>query len=293
MDSYAAFREIVKFGSISRAAEALGYSQSSVSHMLKVLEEELGCTLLTRDRNGVRLTPEGEHLLPLINDISNAQERLNEKVQAIQGLFIGKIRIATFPSAANRWLPYIIKGFHELHPHIEFELINGAYPEIENWVLSGIADFGFVRMPTSVPMHTRVLREEPFFAVLPENHKYAGEEKISMEMIVSEPFIWPDDRGENEIEPLLKKYGKMPDVLFTVPDIYALMTMVEVGLGVSIMPGLALENRTHIVKKPLDISETRKIGIALGERPSAAARAFSNYVRQWISEKYGCPSGKI
>ena len=286
MDAYAAFTEILKHGSISRAAESLGYSQSNVSHMLQVLEDELGCTLLTRGRNGVRLSAEGEQLLPYINEIANAQNRLHEKAQAMQGLLAGKVRVASFPSAANRWLPYIIQEFHAAWPLIEFDLMNGAYPEIEAWISNGSADCGFNRLPTVQPMRSRLLKEDTFYAALPPGHKYADLQSVTIEMIAAEPLIWPDDVGENEMEPIFRKYGCTPCILYTVPDIYTLMTMVEVGLGISILPELALEGRDRIIKKPLAIQESRKIGLTVCEKPSAAARAFADYVENWVRKKY-------
>lgn len=292
MNAYTAFGEIIRTGSISRAAESLGYSQSSVSHMLKVLEDELGCTLLTRGRNGIQLTAEGEQLLPYINEIANAQNRLNEQVQAMHGLLTGKIRIASFPSAANRWLPYIIRDFHKVYPQIEFDLMNGSYPEIEGWIASGSADCAFIRLPTVLPLHTKLLKVDTFYAALPPGHKYAGRDAVTIEMVAGEPLIWPDDVGENEMGPIFKKYGCTPAILYTVPDIYTLMTMIEEGLGISILPGLALETREQIVRVPLAIQDNRRIGLAVCDKPSAAAQVFADFVETWIQEKYSTADHK-
>lgn len=286
MDSCTAFLEIVRAGSISKAADTLGYSQSSVSHMLKVLEDELGCKLLTRDRSGVQLTTEGEQLLPSFYEISNAQDRLREKVQEMHGLIAGRLHVAAFASVANHWLPYIVHDFHELYPHIEFTLMSGSYLEIESWIRDGNADCAFIRLPTNIPMTSYLLREDSFYAILPEGHRFAGCDHLTMEMLAEEPFILPEERSDNEIGPFFTTRGYSPKIFYTVPDIYTLITMVQVGLGVSILSGLALEGATKIIKKPLDVNEVRKIGIAISDKPSTAAKTFVNYSRNWVRDKY-------
>ena len=286
MDSISVFLEIVRNGSISGTAGQLGYSQSNVSHILSGLEEELGVTLLVRSRQGIRLTTEGEILMPYFREIVNARARLDEKVQDMHGMTVGKIRVAAFPSVYSRWLPQIIKGFHELYPQIEFELMSSSYPGIETLVQTGEADCGFVHLPTRTPMQTYALKTDPFYAVLPPDHALGAQEELSIEQLSGEPFIMSDDLDENEVAELFRSRDLEPSVLYTVPDPSTVAAMVREGLGISILTGLASESFSGILCKPLAIREVRRIGLAVCTQPSAAVRRFVPFVRQWVTEKY-------
>ena len=287
MDSVSVFLEIVKNGSISRTAQKLGYSQSNVSHILSGLEEDLNVTLLVRGRQGIRLTTEGEILLPYFREIAASQDRLAEKVQEMHGLTAGKIRVAAFPSVYLHWMPRILKAFSESYPLIEFELLSGSYPTIENFVQSGEADCGFVHLPTRSPMQTYALKKDSFYAILPADHLLAEAESVTLERLAEEPFIMSDDLDEDEVARLFRSRFCTPSVLYTVPDPPTVAAMVGEGLGVSILTDLASEGITEIVRIPLsDVQETRKVGLAVSAQPSAAVRIFTEFVREWVAETY-------
>lgn len=285
MNSYFIFRSIVENGSISRAAQVLGYSQSSVSHALMTLENELGCTLLHRSRSGVSLTSDGAELMPYLNDVCNSEIRLRERVNALHGLEIGHIRVAAFSSTATQWLPDIINEFEKKYPGIEFNIMHGSFGEIESWLASGSVDCAFVRIPTEQPYKTYFLKEDPFYAVIPTTHKYFNEKYISMEMLSLEPFIWQDD-GDNEAAPFFAKNALKPNIKYTAHDLYTVIAMVRVGLGVTLLSALATEGYSQILRKPLDINASRRIGIAMADNPSAATKKFVKHVREWIKKKY-------
>ena len=105
---YLAFLKTVEYGSFTRAAEALNYSQSGISRMIHDLEQEWNLTLLTRSRSGVRLTAEGTQLLPHIKTLCGQFTQLQSKVDELNGLQSGLIRIGTFSSVATHWLPNMI-----------------------------------------------------------------------------------------------------------------------------------------------------------------------------------------
>ncbi len=285
MNNYEIFQNIIKNGSISKTAQLLGYSQSSISHALMMLENDLGCTLLNRSRNGVSLTSDGKELLPYLNDVCNSENRLREKVDELHGLESGHIRVAAFTSTATQWLPYIINEFEKLYPGIEFNIMHGSFNEIERWLITGSADCAFVRIPTQQPFKTFFLKDDPFYAIIPTTHKYFNEKFISVEMLSKEPFIWQDD-GDNEAKPFFDRCGLEPTIKYTAHDIYTVMAMVRVGLGVSLLSALATEGYSQILRKPLDIDAIRKIGIAVADNPSSATRKFVKHVREWVRKKY-------
>ena len=111
MDRYLAFLKVLEQGSFTKAADALGYSQSAVSQMIQSLEAELELTLLHRGHRGVKLSPEGESLLPYIQSSVNHYNAMLEAVRDMKHLEGGLIRIGTLSSYSSQWLPPLIKEF--------------------------------------------------------------------------------------------------------------------------------------------------------------------------------------
>lgn len=281
VQKYEAFIRTIELGSLSKAAINLGYTQSGISHMLNALEEELGCTLLLRDRSGVKITPEGAQLLPHIRNLCNSHRALLDSAKSLHGLEYGLIRIGTFTSVACHWLPNLIKTFQEQHPKIDFELLHGHYTDIENWITEGRVDFGFLRLPSATPYESIMLEEDRLLAILPKDHPLSQIHLFPVEKLSQESFILLEEGTENEISEIFESNNINPSVQFKVRDDYTIISMVENGLGISILPELVLHRTPYnIVMKELDIRAYRKIGIVLKNKKeaSAAARCFIEYV---------------
>ena len=160
IQKYLAFVKTVEYGSFTKAAERLNYSQSGISRMINDLEKEWKILLLERSRSGVRLTSDGLALLPYAKSVCAEYEKLQTQIDEINGLQSGIIRIGTFSSVATHWLPNIIKRFQTDYPNIDYELLLGDYTEIENWILEGRVDCGFLRLPAHPDLETCFLRWE-------------------------------------------------------------------------------------------------------------------------------------
>lgn len=278
---YEAFIKTVELGSLTRAANDLGYTQSGISHMINALEEELGATLLLRDRSGVKITPEGMQLLPYIRNICNSHYALIDQANRLHGLEFGTVRIGTFSSISCHWLPTLIKTFQEKYPNIEFELLHGDYTEIENWVTEGRIDFCFLRLPSTAAYENILLEQDRLLVILPENHPLAKADTFPVEKLSEESFILLEEGTENEIRDIFESNHIIPNVRFKVRDDYTIMSMVEKGLGISILPELVLHrNPYNIVLKELNIHPYRKLGIVLKNKDqlSAAVKCFIDYV---------------
>lgn len=143
IQKYMEFIKTVEFGSFTKAAEALSYSQSGISRMIHDLEKEWKVALLERGKDGVRLTSDGLSLLPYAQNVCEEYEKLQIQVDELKGLQSGLIRIGTFSSVATHWLPNIIKEFQKDYPNIDYELLLGDYTEIESWILEGRVDCGY------------------------------------------------------------------------------------------------------------------------------------------------------
>ena len=134
-------------GSLTRAAEKLGYTQSGVSHLLSALEEELGLQLFIRRRSGTQLTAEGRQLLPYAKKLIDAAEDAERLAANLRGLEWGAVRIGSFSSVTINWLPDILQLFGEKYPNIEVEVRNGAYSAIEKELLDHRTDCSFLVEP--------------------------------------------------------------------------------------------------------------------------------------------------
>lgn len=281
IQKYHALLKTIESGSITKAAEALSYSQSGISRMIQELEKELGLPLIERGRGGVRLTSEGIKLLPQIQALCSAHQSLLQQADDLKGLETGIIRIGTFSSVATHWLPNIIKAFQRDYPNIEYELLLGDYKEIEGWIQEGRVDCGFLRLPTLPELDTIFLEQDDFLVILPAEHPLANAECIPMEALCQEPFLLLEKDKNTETSELFRQQGLTPDVHFTTWDDYAVLSMVECGLGVSLLPRLILRRNPYKVAiKELETPIHRNIGLALRDRKTAplAVKRFLEYL---------------
>lgn len=286
---YIIFTKIIETGSLTAAADALGLTQSGVSHAVNSLEEELGTKLLIRNRNGIKLTGDGSVLFPLVKAVADAREELNRKALEIKCLDAGKIRLGAFTSVAVNWLPGILKSFNDLFPNIEFELINGDYHDISQGLISENIDIGFVTLPLDIPNCECIpLVEDRILAVLPKNHRLKDAGYFPMSALKDEPFISLLEKSDHDARRALDSAGVKPNIKYTTKDDYAIIAMVEQGLGISLMPELLLKgNDDNVVVKPLEKDFKRTIGIAMPRSvsDSPVVRNFADHIKTWLLQK--------
>lgn len=278
---YLAFIKTVEYGSFTKAAEILNYSQSGISRMIRDLEREWSITLLERSRTGVALTSDGSRLLRHAKSLCEEYQKLQMEVDNLHGIQSGLIRIGTFSSVATHWLPNIIKVFQQDYPGIDYELLLGDYTEIETWIAEGRVDCGFLRLPTSPAFEVIPLAQDRLLSILPENHPLASLDKVPAAALCSEPFLLLEKGARAEISAIFERNGLTPRVHFTTWDDYAIMSMVESGLGISILPELILRRIPYrIAARELDVPAYREIGLALRDRKTAslAVKRFLNYL---------------
>ncbi|HIX49004.1 MAG TPA: LysR family transcriptional regulator [Candidatus Mediterraneibacter caccavium] len=281
IQKYLAFVKTVECGSFTRAAGVLNYSQSGISRMIGDLEREWQVTLLERGKSGVRLTSEGTRLLPYAKRVCSEYEKLQAEVDEINGLKSGLIRIGTFSSVATHWLPNIIREFQKEYPGIDYELILGDYTEIETWIEEGRVDCGFLRLPARKELESVFLEQDRLLVVLPEGHPLAALEKIPVSALCGEPFMLLEKGAKAEVSEIFERNGFTPRVHFTTWDDYAIMSMVESGLGISILPELILKRIPYrVVARELEIPAYRNIGLAWKEKKgtSPMLKRFMEYL---------------
>ena len=288
MNSYYAFIKAIETGSFTKTAEELGYTQSAISQMVVSLEEELSTTLILRSRKGISLTPDGEEFLPYIKKICNSHRELIEKLNEMQGLQSGHIRIGTFSSVTCHWLPGFIKDFKEQYPSVHFELHQGNYTEISNWIKEGSVDFGFVNSSAGSNLTVTPLQEDEMLAVLPVNHPLAKFSEVSLNELTNDPYILLDEGVINEPLTIFKQNNFEPNIEYEVHDPYAIMSMIEQELGISILPKLLLNRCPYnIITRPISPTVVRTISLTYNDKKvlPIASRYFIDFVIDRFKEQ--------
>ena len=282
LQKYLSFVKTVEYGSFTKAAEILNYTQSGISRMIADLEKEWSVTLLERSKNGVKPTSDGLKLLPYAQNLCADFDKLKMQVDELNGLQSGLIRIGTFSSVATHWLPNIIKEFQKDYPNIDYELLLGDYTEIEEWIHTGRVDCGFLRLPTHTDFDTIFLEEDKLMAIIPENHPLKDCGKFPVTALCDEPFMLLEKGAKAEISEIFERNNLTPNVKFTTWDDYAVMSMVESRLGIAILPELILKRVPYrILAKELDVPAYRNIGLALRDKKTAslAVKRFVEYLK--------------
>ena len=264
LKKYEAFVKTVELGSLTKAAAALGSTQSRISHVLSDLEEEYGFSLLKRSRGGIQLTRAGSMILPRMQEILSLDQQLEELIQDIRDAEAGLLRLGVFTSVAVHWLPGMIRSFQEAHPKVELQMMSGDYHDMEQWLKNKEIDVGFVTLPAPGDVRTIPLYEDPLVAIFPRDHRLAKLPSIPPKELEPEPFISLLHSSSHDIHRALDQAGIRPDIKFSTKDDYAILAMVEQGLGVSIVPQLLLKgNQKELEVRPLDPPVSRTIALAV------------------------------
>lgn len=266
----------IDLGSFSRAAETLGYTQSGLTHMMNSLEDELGFALIRRGYFGVRPTEEGERLLPGIRRLLAMERELAEEVRHIKKGGDACLRVGALPSLSACWLPPILSALYRELPELSVEVSGGGESELSEALFSGRLDLAFT-VGSDASCEFLPLYEEALYAVLPLGHRAAGYEAVSLDTLL----------GERLLSSALSEGGERMREQVGQPALEdaAILSMVEHGLGVAILPALSIRGwEGRVCALPLSPQRGRSLGIALapGKRPSEAARRLIALSRRFI-----------
>ena len=280
MNRYIALQKIVEVGSFSKAAELLGYTQPALSQMIASLERELNIKLLYRSSHRVCLTVEGERIFPALQKAVAQYLSMQEIIKEIQGLETGVIRIGTLSSVSCHWLPQLIGGFQKQYPNVAFVLHQGDNNSIPEWVRMGEVDFGFVNMSV-YNGKAAFLKEGEYRAVLPVQNPLSGQEYVTLSQLAEYPFLVIEEGSFSRPMEAFRELSLQPKVRLRVHDDYSILSMVESGLGVSILPELVLRKTNYQIKiLPLKPPITRKIGFIAKDKNELplATKSFINFM---------------
>ena len=269
------------------AAETLRYTPSGVNQLVTALEKEIGFSLFSRSTKGVALTANGQLLLPVIREILHQEDKLFELSAQMNGLLIGTVTIAAYSSIATHWLPAVIRDFQENYPHVEIKLMEGIWQEVSQWLEERTADIGFLSYQENMPFEWIPLAEDPMLALLPRNHPLAGADCYPLKRCEQDSFIMPALGCDDDVEALFARNHVDPNIRYTTIENFSAMSMVEQGLGVSVMNKLITEKRIcDVAMIPIDPPASITLGAALHSRADAspAVKMFLKYAVRMLTK---------
>lgn len=275
----------VELGSFTRAATRLGYTQSGLTHMMHALEKEVGFPLLIRDRYGVRLTAAGEQLLPAIREFQQMGKRLENQISLVGNTKGESIRVAAYSSMCVHWLPAIVSKFRADHPDISVDIRMGNVDEMYTWLREGKVDISFVSRQERNGFDWVPLWDDPLLAILPPDYPIGDWKTFPVSAFEGREFLMPSLGFEYDIIPIFRAAGVSPDIRDTSVDDNTVISMVELGLGYSILSELILQGRQdNIIARPLAPSAFRPLGITLPSLPLATPLTlkFIDYSREVV-----------
>ncbi|NYB75258.1 LysR family transcriptional regulator [Sedimentibacter hydroxybenzoicus DSM 7310] len=276
--------KVVELGSISKAADYCMYTQSAVSQIISGIESELNIILLNRSHAGVSLTTEGMQIFPFIKEIGLAYNELSDKVFNLLGTESGMIRIGSYSSISCHLLSPIIKAFCKEYPNIKFEILQGDYRKNENWISDGTVDIGFVALPTRSEFDITPFISDMMLALLPKDHHMSEYDRIPLSIFAEEPFVYLHQGTQKEVIEAFKANNITPRIEYRTEDDYVAMSMVESGLGISILSELVLYRTPYnIVIKETDPPLYRNLAVAKNSKRKTAliVQYFLDFLKEY------------
>ncbi|MBQ6623920.1 MAG: LysR family transcriptional regulator [Mogibacterium sp.] len=287
---FKAFIECINKGSVTAAAEELGYTPSAVSQLISSLEKELGLKLLNRTQRGVSLTSEGSELVPAVRAWMAAEDEVYQLASELKGISTGTLTIASYPSAAITWLPRIIRRFKNDYPGIDINIVENIRSDIFEHLENNEADMAILVYSEPMPYEWISLADVEMLAAVPEDNPYANAEAFPIKEIENYDFIMGSWGNEREIIEILDKHGVKPNVRYTTYDTPLTVALVRMGLGISMVNALGSQYWIgNYARLPLEPREFINFGIAIPSRDrlSKAAEKFLSYAVEEFKNKEG------
>lgn len=264
ISKYKALLTAVDMGSFSAAAQKLGYTQSGLTHMMNALEDELGISILQRGYYGIKLTPGGERIIPKIRQLVMCEDALMNEVEMVKSYGDNVIRIGAFASMAGTWLPYIVEKFNSEFPDVTVNIQMGTVAELYGGLTEGRFDICFGTRNNKYNFKWVNLGDDPFYAILPKD--YPVDDEFPIKGFNGTKFLMPGLGFDDDIGAVFSEYGVKPFVTPTYVDDPAIISMVEHGLGISMLSQLILAKRHTSVKMlPIVPGVSRTLCLAVTE----------------------------
>jgi molybdate transport repressor ModE-like protein len=289
-------REVATQGSFSAAAEALSFTQSAISQHVAALERETGAKLVERSPRGVRLTEAGRALVQHAEAILARLEDAEDELAAIAGLRGGRLRLASFQSAGATLVPRAVASFHERHPDVELSMVEAEPDDASARLKCGDIDLALVYDYEAIPgtldgdLELTTLIDDRYDVLLPKDHGLADRSVLKLADLAEEPWIASTRRcGCRQItERACAEAGFERRVAFEADETLAAQALVAAGVGVTLLPQLALSTvHPAVVARSLSNAPVRRVWAARveGAYHSPASEAMLQILRD-VSEEF-------
>lgn len=292
-------REVAARGSFTAAAEAMGYTQSSISRQVAALEAAAGDRLFERETRGVRLTEAGRVLLRHGATVLDQVEAANHELTALRELSTGRLTVGGFPTAITALLPRAMAAFGDRHPGVTIALREGATPSQLRMLRAGTTDLAVVAPAAGEPDDPRLtvepLLRDPLLLAVSREHPLAAARDVDLDDLATYQWIIGKDKDKDEVgDPhldLWRQVGWQPLTRFVVKDWTAKLALAASGLGVALVPGLAApwvrdDVALLAIRRPDRAPAARDVALATrtGTRDLPHVRAFAGLVHYVAAE---------
>ncbi|MGW8380026.1 LysR family transcriptional regulator [Streptomyces sp. ODS28] len=292
------FHEVVRAGSYSAAARALGYTQPAITQQMKALERDVGTPLFIRAGRGMRLTEAGEALARHATVILDSMATAQQQMSAITRLRAGRVRVCAFPSAGVTLVPETLARLAAGHPGVRVELQEEEPPESLDRVVRGECDislaFTYPGLQEQVPeeLVEIPLLEDQLTVLMPSGHPMARRRAVRLGELADERWIAGCLRCRANFLHECAELGFAPDIAFTTDDILVVQSLVSEELGIAMMPGLVLSFLVHekVTGRALDPASRRQVSAyVLREHLEIPATALVlDELRAVAEKRVGC-----
>ncbi|MBQ2948532.1 MAG: LysR family transcriptional regulator [Clostridia bacterium] len=255
-------------GSFTKASEVVGYTQSGLTHMMDVLEKEIGFPLLHRSHSGIRLSRQGEQLMPAIREFLQANANLENQIRAIAEQKNEVIRIAAYSSIAMHWMPELLYRFRRLCPDVSVDLrmVDHALEPFE-LLESGQTDMIFASRQHYSCCEWTPLYNEKMYAILPKDYPLNGRGTFPVMEFAGQEFLMPYGRFDMDVRAALTPMGVQLNARLCKVDDETVIRMVGRGLGVTMMTELMIRGRTDdVLCVPVNPPVIRELGMGVHVR---------------------------
>lgn len=272
-------------GSLTKAGNLLGYTQSGASWIIKTFEEELGIPLLIKTNSGVEATAESEELLPVFRSIINSEDTLMQQIDEFKGLHRGTLRIGSFISTSMHWIPKVISHFQTNYPEVVIQVTECGHNDMVKGLIDGTMDVAFMSDPRNSEIEFIPVIEDPIVAAFSEKYDFSSYDYISVNDLKNVPVLMTKADYDRDTRKVFEESGFEPEIRYTSQDDFAVLSMVKAGLGVAVLPELVLEGFPDSFDYRIIEPETYRslgIGIRHGADLSPLVKFLIKYIKDNI-----------
>jgi DNA-binding transcriptional LysR family regulator len=238
-----AFVQVAHLRSFSRAAEALFLTQPSVTARIQALERDLGERLFERSGRGVRLTEVGNCFLPHAERVLQALKEGRDAIDALRNLQSGSLTIACATTVSTYVLPGLLKTFRGRFPRVDVSVKTGRSEQVLQMILADEAQVGLVRAVYHQDVETKGLIEDELVLVANSHDQIAHQDRVTVNQLSEQPFIFFDHNSSyySLAQGIFRQQGVVPRRQMELDSMEATKKMVEAGLGIAMLPRMAVE----------------------------------------------------